>query len=150
MCVYTCREVLREHYTHLSSAFRHYSAGNDSGESLATMDTSEYWMFVKDCKLVDKTLTRDRVSESPVAAFDLNRMVRRLHVTHGYSRPDWPRVIWAVFVDLMAFAMVMWAITGVAMWWQKKSLRVAGGAVIAAAFGGGLVLILCLQAQFNS
>ena len=67
-------------------------------------------------------------------------MVRRLHVTHGYSRPDWPRVIWAVFVDLMAFAMVMWAITGVAMWWQKKSLRVAGGAVIAAAFGGGLVL----------
>ena len=96
------------------------------------------------------TLTRDRVSESPVAAFDLNRMVRRLHVTHGYSRPDWPRVIWAVFVDLMAFAMVMWAITGVAMWWQKKSLRVAGGAVIAAAFGGGLVLVLCLQAQFNS
>ena len=96
------------------------------------------------------TLTRDRVSESQISPFDFSRLMRRLHVTHGYSRPDTSRVVWAVFVDIMAFAMVMWSITGVVMWWQMKRLRAIGGVVIAAAFGGGVLLILGLQAQFNS
>ncbi|MCK5942550.1 MAG: PepSY domain-containing protein, partial [Planctomycetes bacterium] len=96
------------------------------------------------------TLTHDRVSESTVGAFDIGRLMRRLHVTHGYGRPDWPRIVWAVFVDIMAFAMVMWSVTGVVMWWQKKSLRVPGGITIAGAFGGGVALIVALQTVFSS
>jgi hypothetical protein len=96
------------------------------------------------------SLTRDRVSESTTSSLDLGRLMRRLHVTHGYGRSDWSRVVWAVFVDIMAFAMVMWAITGLAMWWQKRSTRVAGAITLVAAFGGGTALIFALQAVFQS
>ena len=123
------------------SGVPHASLRVTSGPSLRIQQGDRRWFT---------TLTRDRVSESHARAFDFGRLMRRLHVTHGYGRDAWSRVIWAVFVDVMAAAMVLWAVTGVAMWWQKKSLRAAGGAVIAAAFGGGVLLILCLQAQFNN
>ena len=110
------------------------------GPSLRVKSSDKRWFT---------TLTRDRVSESPISAFDLDLLMRRLHVTHGYNRAEWSRVIWAVFVDIMSFAMVMWAITGIAMWWQKKNLRFAGSIVVAVAFGGGVALILALQAVFN-
>jgi hypothetical protein len=96
------------------------------------------------------TLTRDRATESAASAFDLNRLMRRLHVTHGYNRSDWSRIAWAVIVDVMAFAMVLWAISGIAMWWQKKSLRASGAVALTAAFTGAAVLIIALQAVFNT
>jgi len=54
----------------------------------------------------------------------------RLHTSHGRS-PDWSgRNIWSLFVDGMAFAMVMWGITGLLMWWQLKSIRLIGAIVL--------------------
>ncbi|MAD35002.1 MAG: hypothetical protein CMJ88_14780 [Planctomycetes bacterium] len=123
------------------SGVAHASLRMTGGPSLRVRGEERRWFT---------TLTRDRVSESQISPFDFSRLMRRLHVTHGYSRPDTSRVVWAVFVDIMAFAMVMWSITGVVMWWQMKRLRAIGGVVIAAAFGGGVLLILGLQAQFNS
>lgn len=96
------------------------------------------------------TLTRERVTESNASTFDFNRLMRRLHVTHGYGRSDWSRIAWAVIVDVMAFAMVLWAVSGIAMWWQKKSLRTSGAVALAAAFTGSVVLIVSLQALFSS
>ncbi|MDA7936460.1 PepSY domain-containing protein [bacterium] len=96
------------------------------------------------------TLTRDRVTESTASDFDFSRLMRRLHVTHGYSRSDWARIAWAVIVDIMAFAMVLWAISGFAMWWQKKSLRTPGAVTLFAAFTGSAVLVIALQGLFTS
>lgn len=95
------------------------------------------------------TLTRDRATKSSVDTFDFGRLMRRLHVTHGYGRPDWSRIAWAVIVDIMSFAMVLWAISGVVMWWQKRSLRKSGAITVTAAFNGGVILILALQAIFT-
>lgn len=55
----------------------------------------------------------------------------RLHTTHGQT-PHWNgRMIWSVFVDVMAIAMVSWGLTGLVMWWKIKRTRLIGGAVIA-------------------
>jgi hypothetical protein len=112
-----------------------------SGPSLRVSSGDRRW---------STTLTRDRVTESTASAFDFNRLMRRLHVTHGYGRSDWARIAWAVIVDVMAFAMVLWAISGIAMWWQKKSLRTSGAVTLIAAFTGSAVLIIALQGLFNS
>ena len=113
------------------------------GPSLRLSDGERRW---------SASLTRDRVSESGGAggSFDLGQLMRRLHVTHGYRRSDWPRLIWAAIVDVMAFAMVMWAFSGIAMWWQKKSLRTSGTVTLAIAFVGAVALIASLQALFAS
>ena len=54
----------------------------------------------------------------------------RLHTTHGQS-PSWTaRMVWVVFADVMAIAMVSWGVTGLLMWWQIKRVRVIGGVVM--------------------
>lgn len=54
----------------------------------------------------------------------------RLHTSHGQP-PHWNgRMIWSVFVDIMAIAMVSWGVTGLVMWWQIKRTRLVGGIVI--------------------
>ncbi|MCA9135137.1 MAG: PepSY domain-containing protein [Planctomycetales bacterium] len=55
----------------------------------------------------------------------------RLHTTHGQP-PHWNgRMIWSLFVDTMAIAMVTWGLTGLLMWWQIKRTRIIGGIVVA-------------------
>ena len=56
----------------------------------------------------------------------------RLHTTHGQT-PTWTgKMIWSVFVDIMAVAMVAWGVTGLLMWWQIKRTRRIGAIVMAA------------------
>ena len=63
----------------------------------------------------------------PVRGFFL-----RLHTTHGQP-PHWNgRMIWSLFVDAMAIAMVTWGLTGLLMWWQIKRTRLIGGLVMLA------------------
>lgn len=55
----------------------------------------------------------------------------RLHTTHGQP-PHWNgRMVWSLFLDTMAIAMVTWGTTGIIMWWQLKKTRLFGGIVIA-------------------
>lgn len=54
----------------------------------------------------------------------------RLHTSHGQP-PHWNgRMVWSLFVDTMAIAMLTWGITGLVMWWQIKRTRLIGGVVI--------------------
>jgi hypothetical protein len=56
-----------------------------------------------------------------------------LHTSAGYpgeERAATLRTVRAMFVDAMACTMCFWAISGLAMWWQLKSLRRPGSAVI--------------------
>lgn len=95
------------------------------------------------------TLSRDSVNEGPIEEFEFGRLMRRLHVTHGYS-PGWARVAWAVIVDVMAAAMVTWAASGLLMWWQKRSLRGAGSLVLGAAILTAVVMVVALYSGFSS
>ncbi len=68
-----------------------------------------------------------------------------LHTTRGYpdgkseDRAD-ERVAgspvsrwgWALVVDAMGLLMLFWACSGLAMWWQVRSLRTIGGLVLGA------------------
>lgn len=54
------------------------------------------------------------------------RFLTRLHTAHGYPL-DWnARWVWAIIVDVMAFVMVFWGISGLIMWWQIKRTRPMG------------------------
>ncbi|TWU04945.1 hypothetical protein Pla52n_29900 [Stieleria varia] len=69
----------------------------------------------------------------------------RLHTSHGQS-PSWTaRLVWSLFVDTMAFAMVAWGLTGLLMWWQIKRVRVIGGFVIAASLLVACVMYIAMQ-----
>jgi hypothetical protein len=54
----------------------------------------------------------------------------RLHTAHGYPGEANARWGWAVIVDVMAAVLVFWGLSGLVMWWQVKSTRVAGAAVL--------------------
>jgi hypothetical protein len=76
------------------------------------------------------TLSARAVPSAP-AALDLRAFLLRLHVAHDYPVGGGVRTLWAVLVDVMAFAMVAFALSGVAMWWQLRATRVWGGSLVA-------------------
>lgn len=75
---------------------------------------------------VTTAIDRRQANVREAAALDFGRLLMRLHTAHGYSSSDAARVVWAVIVDVMAGAMVLWAVSGLWMWWQKRSYRRAG------------------------
>lgn len=75
-----------------------------------------------------------QASESKLAAaseLSWRRFLLRLHTTHGYPSEANSRWLWAIFVDIMAFVMLFWALSGFIMWWHIKRTRKWGLAVFA-------------------
>jgi hypothetical protein len=58
------------------------------------------------------------------------RFVLRLHTAHGYPGEVNARWLWALVVDVMAFVMCFWGVSGVVMWWQMRSLRRLGTVIL--------------------
>ena len=54
----------------------------------------------------------------------------RLHLTRGYPGEVNTKWFWAVGVDAMAVVMCFWGCSGLLMWWQIKSTRKLGFAVL--------------------
>jgi hypothetical protein len=65
----------------------------------------------------------------------------RLHSAHGYPYRAGPGQAWAVLVDVMAAALLFWAMTGLVMWWQVRAARRAGAIVLIASAGVAAVLV---------
>ncbi len=63
------------------------------------------------------------------SAMSWRRFALRLHTAHTYPSRFGVRFMWAILVDAMAVAMVAWALSGVLMWWQIRTLRRMGIAV---------------------
>jgi hypothetical protein len=93
------------------------------------------------------SLERGQPSER-AAGFDLGRLLQRLHTAHGYGG-DAPRIFWAVVVDLMAGSMVLWAVSGLVMWWQRRSHRVRGLLVLVATFAFAVTLAVLMHSLFS-
>lgn len=74
----------------------------------------------------------------------------RLHTSHGQP-PHWNgRMVWSLFVDAMAIAMVSWGLTGLLMWWQIKRTRLIGGLVISASIATATIMYLTMQEFYAS
>lgn len=73
----------------------------------------------------------------------LPRLLARLHRTHVY--PDTFGMAWihALLVDLSALCLVLWAVTGLFMWWQMRRVRRVGWVVMA----GGAFVTLCILVE---
>jgi len=56
----------------------------------------------------------------------------RLHFVHTFPAETEVRTFWALMVDAMAGAMVLWALTGFLMWWQVRAVRLTGAIVATA------------------
>lgn len=74
----------------------------------------------------------------------LRQFLLRLHTSHGQP-PHWNgRMVWSVGVDVMAIAMVSWALTGICMWWQIKRVRITGGIVLVLSLSTAALLYLSM------
>lgn len=70
----------------------------------------------------------------------LSQLSAMLHTTHHFPLKVGPRWFWALFQDLLGVIMVVWAVSGVLMWWQLKATRTLGlGALALAMVVAGLV-----------
>lgn len=67
----------------------------------------------------------------PAATTSWRRYMTRLHTLHGYPDSYGARWTWAIIVDVMAFIMVFWGVSGLIMWWQIKATRKPGAVVLA-------------------
>lgn len=71
-----------------------------------------------------------------VPQLGLNHALAVLHKTHHFPVDLGPTFWWALLADLTGLTLIIWALTGLAMWWQMKKLRLGGLVVLVA----GLVL----------
>lgn len=54
------------------------------------------------------------------------RFLLRMHTAHGYPSETGARWYWALVVDVLAFIMLFWSVSGLVMWWQLKGTRTLG------------------------
>ena len=92
---------------------------------------------------VNLDLDGDMELESATGASAFRSRLLRLHTVHGtpgYTGAVW---LWSWIVDLMGVAMIVWAATGVVMWWTICGVRMWGA--VALATGGVVIAILALS-----
>jgi hypothetical protein len=71
--------------------------------------------------------------------FRSTAFLERLHRRRGYQTPYALEDTWAFSVDLVIFALVFWAVSGLWMWWEMRVTR--GWGSLAAASGLGLFVL---------
>ena len=77
------------------------------------------------------------------AAFETGAFLNRLHRRRGYQQPYAADRMMAVSVDLVIVAMVVWALSGLWMWWEMRATRFWG---LAATASGALLFVLLILA----
>jgi hypothetical protein len=85
---------------------------------------------------VTYNLSTGRLDGRLVGGPDRTRLVElheRLHKTHHFPVHGGMTWLWALFADITGLTLVLWALTGLAMWWQMKPSRVLGAVAVAAA-----------------
>jgi len=77
----------------------------------------------------------------------LRSQLLRLHLQHGDPGFAGARFAWALIVDAMGISMVLWAVSGLVMWWSIKRTRRAGALALAGGLAGIAILgVLVLRA----
>ncbi len=64
-----------------------------------------------------------------------------LHKQHHFPKDFGVPWLWALFADLLGLTMILWAATGLLMWWQIRPKRLIGGILITLALGTAAYMI---------
>lgn len=72
--------------------------------------------------------------------FRLRGFMTGLHTRYGFGGPYMGSNLWAVLVDLVSIAMVIWVASGIYMWWELQKTRFWGALTLA----GGMVVFAAL------
>lgn len=97
------------------------------------------------------TVAGTRADQTPAAEpLSIRRFLLRLHLIHGYPSEGGAKWWWAVIVDVMAFVMVFWGVSGVMMWWQIKATRWIGIPIIILSAVAATVLTMGMYAVFTA
>ena len=67
-----------------------------------------------------------------------------LHRIHGYGAGGWPFNAYVFFNDLASFSCILFALSGVYLWWKTAKRRIWGVLCLAASCAYGLSVILYL------
>lgn len=69
--------------------------------------------------------------------FNIRQVLPAMHTRGGYNLGGFWDAVWAVFVDVVSVALVLWIVSGLIMWWKLPGtglrrwgwLAIAGGAL---------------------
>ena len=127
------RQVLRE--LDLEGAFGVQGPGPDGRITINRQDllTPRRVVYLP----AEKRVTVERVS------FETGAFLNRLHRRRGYQQPYAADRVMAISVDVVIAAMVVWALSGLWMWWEMRATRFWGAA---AAASGVLLFVLLIFA----
>jgi hypothetical protein len=56
-----------------------------------------------------------------------DQVILRMHFRGGFQQPTFLNDLWAVLVDVVCVAILIWIGSGLIMWWRLARLRVSGG-----------------------
>lgn len=76
--------------------------------------------------------------------FTAGSFLNRLHRRRGYQQPYAADRFMAVVVDAVIVALVLWAATGLLMWWEMRATRTWGYVSVAAGIALFVVLVAAL------
>jgi hypothetical protein len=65
--------------------------------------------------------------------FQLKTFLIWMHLRGGYGQDHFLDDLWAVLLDLVCIAFLVWVFSGIYIWWKLRELRIWG---IVALFGG--------------
>jgi len=82
-------------------------------------------------------------------SLDFYTLVTRLHMTHHYPDRVGARWLWALAADVLGATMLIWAVSGLLMWWQIKKTRVIGMVALSIVLVAAFLLITSTLAVSN-
>lgn len=71
-----------------------------------------------------------RSRPASIRRHSLIEVLENVHQQHHYPPEGGPTWWWALFADATALTLIIWAVTGLVMWWQLRRLRKAGLAAL--------------------
>lgn len=66
---------------------------------------------------------RERWLTAEHTRFDVDRILTRMHNQSGFQHDRFLPDLWAVFVDLVSLGFLIWAASGLYMWWKLPGQR---------------------------
>jgi hypothetical protein len=76
--------------------------------------------------------------------FRWDHFLTGMHARGGFDQASFGDDAWAVIVDVVGVAMVLWVATGVYMWWQVRQTRAWGALALAAGVASFWALLTVL------